>query len=251
MITLNIFSNSEYKTYTNLINNLYQSSNIEEIKSILNKNINKLIKYDSLILLIYKDDGITALSCYVENLDTKHFDDYLNYYQNFDLYKKVIHQLTRPPVVNRVSDYLDYNEWKKNEHRADFLKPQNIYHISCMEIIHNNKIMASLSLHRSKQHEDFSYKELCILKLLAPIIKNIYLSIQSNNYFETFNDKLTPREKQIFPMLVKNYSTSELSSYFAISPNTIKTHIKNILRKANCSSRFELTVKLQESEQER
>ena len=59
-------------------------------------------------------------------------------------------------MVNRVSDYIDYNHWEQNEHRADFLRPQKIYHISCMEIIDENRILASPSLHRDQNHDDFT-----------------------------------------------------------------------------------------------
>ena len=238
-----IFNNSEYKIYNNLINNLLQCSGCKEMIDILNLYLDKLIPSDSSIFLLYEKDGLTAKSSYIKNLEEDRFQDYLDYYQKFDLYKKAIHLLEKPPVVNRASDHLDYNDWENNKHRADFLKPQNIYHISCMEIIEKNKILASLSLHRSKKHTDFTDRELEILKLLAPIIKNVYLSFQ-NILNETISDKLTPREKQILPMLLRNYSTLELASHFNISLNTIKTHIKNILSKTNCSSRFELITKL-------
>ena len=248
VILMDIFTNFEYKIYNNLINNLYKCSNCEEFNLIIAKYLPKIIPVDSSIFMLYQLDGITARSSYVLNLEEKRFLDYQNYYQNFDLYKEIIHQMDNPPVVNRASDYIDYNEWDKNEHRADFLIPQDIYHITCMEIIKNNKILASLSLHRSKQHNNFNDKELFILKLLAPLIKNIYQSFQTDTFHDDINKRLTPREKQILPLLTKNYSTQELSTHLAISKNTVKTHIRNILRKANCNSRFELTVKIHNRE---
>ena len=238
-----IFNNSEYKIYRNLINHLLQSSNCEEMNYIINHYISKLVSSDSSIFLLYEKDGITARAGYIKNIEKDLFNDYLKYYQKFDLYKKAIHSQQNPPVVNRASDYLDYNNLENNEHIANFLKPQNIYHICCMEIIQKNKILASLSLHRSKKHSNFTFREIEILKLLAPIIKNVYLSF-NDSLTKTISDKLTPREKQILPMLLKNYSTLELALHFNISINTIKTHIKNILRKTNCSSRFELITKL-------
>lgn len=240
-----LFNDCEYKTYNELITNLYNCSNHKDLNTILNTYISKLVPADSSIFLLYENDGITAKSSYIINLEEKRFTDYLNYYQNFDLYKSIIHLKNKPPVVNRVSDYLDYNRWEKNEHRVDFLKPQKIYHICCMEILDKNKILASLSLHRNKKHQDFTDKELYILKLLAPVIKTIYQSIQTNFPRIILNDKLTTREKQILPLLTKNYSTMELSSYVGISKNTIKTHIRNILRKTDCASRFELVIKMQ------
>lgn len=54
---------------------------------------------------------------------------------------------------------------------------------------------------------------------------------------------LTPREKEILDLLVKGHSNHEIIQVMFISENTVKFHVKNILKKTNCINRAEL-VKL-------
>jgi DNA-binding CsgD family transcriptional regulator len=155
--------------------------------------------------------------------------------------------LNSPPPVNRVSDYIDYLYWEKNPHRSDFLLKQDIYHITFLEVINQNKIAVSLSLHRNKKHHDFSDLEINILRILSPFVKTSYNSLKATlpESLLTGEKKFTAREKQILILLITPYNNQELATYLGISINTLKTHIKNILRKVNCTSRFDLLSKIQ------
>jgi len=44
-------------------------------------------------------------------------------------------------------------------------------------------------------------------------------------------DKLTPREKQVFSLLLEGNSAKDIGLMLGISTNTVQTHIKNIRRK--------------------
>ncbi len=238
-----LFNHKQYDIYNELIYKLYKCRDIKEFQSLLQSDLLRLVPSDSSILMFYEKDGITARSSIINNLDTSLFNQYQNHYQNFDNYKNIVHRLEAPPVVNRVSDFIDYNEWGKNEHRADFLLPQNIHHITCLEIIEENKILTSISLHRGQKHHNFSDREKNILYILAPVIKNIFLALTNFNDNE-LTSKLTAREKEILPLLISQLTNEELASYLGISHNTIKTHIRNILHKLNCSSRAEIMLLL-------
>ena len=51
---------------------------------------------------------------------------------------------------------------------------------------------------------------------------------------------LTPREKEIFHLLVKNYSTKDIARKLNISEKTVRNHISNVIQKLalNCLSRL-------------
>jgi DNA-binding CsgD family transcriptional regulator/MFS family permease len=51
---------------------------------------------------------------------------------------------------------------------------------------------------------------------------------------------LTPREKDVLAMLIKGNSNNEITQVMFISENTVKFHIKNLLKKTNCSNRADL-----------
>jgi len=47
---------------------------------------------------------------------------------------------------------------------------------------------------------------------------------------------LTPREKEIIKLIVKELSTKQIAELLEISPRTVDTHRKNILTKLNAKS---------------
>lgn len=55
-------------------------------------------------------------------------------------------------------------------------------------------------------------------------------------------DLLTPREEEIFHLLVKGLSNKLIAKELAIVESTVKVHIKNIFKKLNFKSRMEMTV---------
>ncbi len=54
---------------------------------------------------------------------------------------------------------------------------------------------------------------------------------------------LTRREKEIFDLLLKDMPNKEISENLYISEATVKKHIQNILKKAECGNRNELIKK--------
>jgi len=55
---------------------------------------------------------------------------------------------------------------------------------------------------------------------------------------------LTPREKQIFEMLIKNDNTNEIALKLNISEKTVRNHISNVICKLGVSSRTQAILEL-------
>lgn len=55
---------------------------------------------------------------------------------------------------------------------------------------------------------------------------------------------LTPREKQIFDLLIQNYSTKEIAEELNISAKTVRNHISNVLLKLEVKGRAQAVVEL-------
>ena len=58
---------------------------------------------------------------------------------------------------------------------------------------------------------------------------------------------LTPREKEIFEMLVDEKSTKEISDILSISEKTVRNHISNVIGKLGVSSRTQAIITLVKS----
>ncbi len=55
---------------------------------------------------------------------------------------------------------------------------------------------------------------------------------------------LTKREKEIFDLLVINYSTSDIALKLCISEKTVRNHISNVIQKLGVSSRSQAIIEL-------
>ena len=55
---------------------------------------------------------------------------------------------------------------------------------------------------------------------------------------------LTPREKEIFNLLINNYSTKEIAQSLRISEKTVRNHISNVIQKLGVDSRIQAVFEL-------
>ncbi len=55
---------------------------------------------------------------------------------------------------------------------------------------------------------------------------------------------LTKREKEVFDLLILNYTTEEIASKLIISEKTVRNHISNVIQKLGVSSRGQAIIEL-------
>ncbi len=55
---------------------------------------------------------------------------------------------------------------------------------------------------------------------------------------------LTKREKEVFDLLILNYTTDEIASKLIISEKTVRNHISNVIQKLGVSSRGQAIIEL-------
>ena len=58
------------------------------------------------------------------------------------------------------------------------------------------------------------------------------------------NNILTQREKQIFNLLIKNYSTKDIAETLGISEKTVRNHISNVMQKLGVNGRASAVVEV-------
>lgn len=85
------------------------------------------------------------------------------------------------------------------------------------------------------------------LKILQKAFSNIPMpeTIHSENILENkkFIKNLTSREIQVLKYLIEGYTNTQIASKMAVSINTIKAHVGNILEKFNVQDRVQAVVK--------
>ena len=55
---------------------------------------------------------------------------------------------------------------------------------------------------------------------------------------------LTPREKEIFNLLINNQSTRDIAKTLGISEKTVRNHISNVIQKLGVDSRIQAVFEL-------
>lgn len=58
------------------------------------------------------------------------------------------------------------------------------------------------------------------------------------------NNILTPREKEIFQLLIDNYNTKDIAIDLKISEKTVRNHISNVMQKLGVTGRASAVVEL-------
>ena len=53
-------------------------------------------------------------------------------------------------------------------------------------------------------------------------------------------ERLTAKEKEVLALVLRHYSNAEITRELYVSLPTVKTHVRNILRKHEVSSRWDL-----------
>lgn len=74
-------------------------------------------------------------------------------------------------------------------------------------------------------------------------LQSLIISSKKKNIYKNIY-KLSERENQVVELLIKGYSDKEIASELKISTYTVNDHIKNVYRKHDVHSRFELVTNI-------
>lgn len=58
------------------------------------------------------------------------------------------------------------------------------------------------------------------------------------------NNILTPREKEVFSLLIDNLNTKDIAQKLRISEKTVRNHISNVMQKLGVNGRASAVVEL-------
>jgi len=59
-------------------------------------------------------------------------------------------------------------------------------------------------------------------------------------------ERLTPRQLEVLQLIAAGYTTSEMAGELSLSPETVRWHVKSILRKLHAKTRAEAAAVLAE-----
>jgi len=109
----------------------------------------------------------------------------------------------------------------------EFIKSSDLSDVPRTKIAEIDDLIDILALHNKELYEKARQENLS-LSILDEFMENINL--------------LSPAERSVFDLYVKNHTAKEIAEILCLSINTIKTHSKRIYTKLNVTSREELLL---------
>ena len=113
--------------------------------------------------------------------------------------------------------------------------------ITIEENAENGGILRTLGMHTDITHlKQENKSSLCFIGLDG---EPSFYDVKPENIIYEISETFTKREKEILTYIANGYKSKEISTLLCIEKNTVDTHRKNILKKANCKSFLELVTK--------
>ncbi|MDQ6693970.1 MAG: response regulator transcription factor [Chloroflexota bacterium] len=78
--------------------------------------------------------------------------------------------------------------------------------------------------------------------MIPRILSHFHKQQQKEHQAELVREKLSAREIQILEQLARGCSNDDISEVFVLSPNTVRTHIQNVLKKMGVHSKLQATT---------
>lgn len=78
--------------------------------------------------------------------------------------------------------------------------------------------------------------------MIPRILSHFHKQQQREQQADMLREKLSAREIQILEQLARGASNDEISETFVLSPNTVRTHIQNVLKKMGVHSKLQATT---------
>ncbi|MCX7780489.1 MAG: LuxR C-terminal-related transcriptional regulator [Negativicutes bacterium] len=244
--------------YDRALLELYACDDSKQLSSLVLQLIRRLIPFDSGGFFPIKPETCDLLPPVILDLDEKLFALYEKHYQNNDIYRRRVFFQPVIPIVDRCSDYLEFSHWEKtNAHRADFLLPNKMYYLAGIQLFTNGKLSAMISIHRERRRADFNDGEIVLLRALAHHVNSAHQRIRqidelyrckktelaSPNVY-VLSGPFTRREREIIALIVEGSTVKVIGNRLGISPETVKSHLKNIYAKAEVNKRADLIGKI-------
>ncbi|CAM2820199.1 response regulator transcription factor [Acinetobacter celticus] len=171
-------------------------------------------------------------------IDQKAIQEYEHIWQYNDPITLPLRERQKPTFVNEVISLTDL---KKTMYYNEFLQPHGLYHGLNVYFIRNKIDVGDFRIWRAKDSVMFGEREKRILNLLEPYLSKALPFDLSTRY------SLTPREQDVVTLVCKGLSDKDVANLLDISFTTVRTHLKNAMKKIGCNNRTEMALLIQHS----
>lgn len=169
----------------------------------------------------------------------------------YDNFANVFLYLRQSKVI-RNSDILTDDELEKTPLYKEIYLPQNTYYGMKLGLIHEDALIGYIGMLRTKDHGDFSDRDMFILDVLKDHLSSKFCQLlktmQDCGQISRRNSKdygLTSREIEVVCLLEEGKACAEICEALFISESTLSKHIHHIYNKVGVKNRVQLLHSLE------
>ncbi|MGN1115041.1 MAG: LuxR C-terminal-related transcriptional regulator [Candidatus Ornithomonoglobus sp.] len=240
---------NDFLAINELIYQIYTSKDGQQLKERFLGNLRYIIRYSyASIMMVRKDKERLRLCdpCCVPADFTQFELDY-NKYEGIDHTDWVLQ--STETVIIRESEIMTDSKRLTSPIYRQYYEKYRIYDTLQMSIVYSNKVIAVLTLYRTKQDGAFTDSDVFFLRSFSKHLNYSFYSIyvsdgapsrRSSVLELTQSFGLTRRESEILSMIFSDKDNYEMAENLGITNHTLQKHLQNIYRKMKVSGRIEL-----------
>lgn len=185
-----VFTKEDILEFNHIIDEIYGSEDLPQCFDTFLKNISSLVYFEKGDIYIFKyANGKITYDSYISVGYGKELDIYKTYFCNLDDVLPLIS--VNQPVMFRSSDIFLSSEREKTDYYKKHLNPAKMHHsIEGNLYVDENGTVVGIGLHRSDSYDDFSQKELDILKLMRPHLSKMAERFLHSSDKNSLNERL-------------------------------------------------------------
>jgi len=237
MLSLN---GADIKVLSELFAVLAERQDEHDLRVLLGEQLSRLLRADFYASYLWSDvtNGFTGRVAL--NMSDSTLSSYEAYYQFHD---PIGHRLRERCVPTLVTQIMPQAELLQTELFNDFLSKDGLYWGLNLHVRIAGECTGDVRIWRNRHRDNFDERELGILALLAPALRNaLRRSASPEPEPDSAGPALTHREEQIARLVARGFSDKEVAQKLEISFTTVRTHLKRTFQKLGIDNRVKLAA---------
>ncbi|ENW81232.1 hypothetical protein F909_02523 [Acinetobacter sp. ANC 3929] len=224
-------SSSEFSLLSEILWKLGSEKGQQSLRETVLVDIATLLRADFAASYIWDAKQHVSKQGILWQIDTKAILEYERIWQYHD---PITSQLRERQQATFVNEIISLSELKRTDYYNEFLRPHGLYHGLNIYFVRDGIDLGDLRIWRAQDSLMFSEREKRILNLLEPYMTQALPMDLSTQY------DLTQREQEVVILVCKGLSDKHVANLLDIGFTTVRTHLKNAMKKIGCHNRTEM-----------
>ncbi|ENX41468.1 helix-turn-helix transcriptional regulator [Acinetobacter sp. NIPH 2100] len=224
-------SSSEFSLLSEILWKLGSEKGQQSLRETVLVDIATLLRADFAASYIWDAKQHVSKQGIMWQIDPKAILEYERIWQHYD---PITSQLRERQQATFVNEIISLSELKRTDYYNEFLRPHGLYHGLNIYFVRDGIDLGDLRIWRAQDSLMFSEREKRILNLLEPYMTQALPMDLSTQY------DLTQREQEVVILVCKGLSDKHVANLLDIGFTTVRTHLKNAMKKIGCHNRTEM-----------